>query len=273
MRLTTLARTFIAFASTVLLSSCLDYEEQEMVIHDDLSGEAVVKLTLPDVLLTKFSGVLDEFSKEKLEKRFDLVSGVTLAEYVMNSEKRRPELTLHVKFVSLKKLDEALAANPPAAMLAGRFEVTRDKGLTTIDRKLGTVTPKDGIGEGNYAMYVMRFESPIAHTNSGFEDGAHYTVRYRHKVDDVISQQPVLSNSIAKPFPWVWILLSLVVVGGGAYFGWQKFGTRKVIRVVPKEPETPVAPTPEPAPPPPDSPAPGPRRPGPPMPRRPGPPR
>jgi hypothetical protein len=226
MRLFTLARAVSAIATCVLLSSCLDYDE-ECWIHNDLSGEAVIKLTLPDALQSKFPTVEDEFTKEKLLKRFDLVSGVTLAESSVDTSKLRHVVTLHVKFVSLQKLDDALAANVPAGMLAGRWEVKRDKGIVTIDRKLGTVQPKGGIGPGCSAVYVIHFDSPLAHTNSGFYDGSHNTVRYRYKVDDIESNVQLQSNSLTKPMPWLAILISVLVIGGGAWFGWENFAKKK----------------------------------------------
>ncbi len=222
-----LTRALLAAASLILLSSCLDYEE-EMHIHDDLSGDATFKITLPDVLATKFAAVQDEFSEEKMRKRFDTLSGVKLADYSVNTTGRRPIVTALVKFTSLKKLHEAIQSLPPAAMLLGSIEVKQEKGITTIDRKLGTAVPKGDTGDENWAMYVTHFDSNLAHTNSGFYDGSHDTVRYRFKVDDILSQQPLMSNSLAKGFPWLLILICLAVLGGGSYFGWKKFGTRTV---------------------------------------------
>lgn len=226
MRLTSLVRAFAAIAASVMLSSCLDYEE-ECWIHNDLSGEAIIKITLPDALQSKFPSVEDEFTKDKLLKRFDTVSGVALADYAMDMDKLRHVVTMRVKFTSLQKLDDALAANAPAAMLCGRWEVKRDNGLVTIDRKLGTVQPKGGIGPGNAAMYVVHFDSPLAHTNSGFYDGSHNTVRYRYKVDDIEANPQLQSNSLAKPMPWIAILISAVVLIGGAWFGWENFAKKK----------------------------------------------
>lgn len=226
MRLTLLARAVSAIASCVLLSSCLDYEEESW-IHNDLSGEAIIKLTLPDALQSKFPTVEDEFTKEKLEKRFDTISGVKLAETSIDTSKLRHVVTLHVKFVSLQKLDDALAANVPAAMLAGHWEVNRDNGLVTINRKLGTVQPKSGIGPDNFATYVVHFDSALAHTNSGFYDGSHNTVRYRYKVSDIESNVQLQSNSLTKPLPWLAIIISVIVIGGGAWFGWENFAKKK----------------------------------------------
>ena len=226
MRLQTMSRAFLAILSCTLLSSCLDYDE-ECWIHNDLSGEAIIKITLPDALQSKFTTVEDEFTKEKILKRFDTVSGVALSQYSMDMEKLRHVVTLHVKFVSLQKLDDALAANVPAAMLAGRWEVKREDGKVTIDRKLGTVQPKDGIGPGNSAVYVMHFDSALPHTNSGFYDASHNTVRYRYKVEDIEAAPQLQSNSLAKPFPWLVIILSVLVIGGGAWFGWENMAKRK----------------------------------------------
>lgn len=226
MRSLNLARALAAIATSVLLSSCLDYEE-ECWIHNDLSGEAIIKITLPDALQSKFPSVEDEFTKEKIIKRFDTVGGVALADYAMDLDKLRHVVTMRVKFVSLQKLDDALAANPPAAMLAGRWEVKRENGVVTIDRKLGTVQPKGGIGPGNSAMYVVHFDKPLAHTNSGFYDGSHNTVRYRYKVDDIEAGTQLQSNSLAKPLPWLAIILSVLVLIGGAWFGWENFSKKK----------------------------------------------
>ncbi len=229
MTLMKLTRAFLAVASVVLLSSCLDYEE-EMHIHNDLSGDATIKVTLPDVLATKFASVQDEFSDEKIHKRFDTLSGVKLVDYSLNTTGRRPIATAVIKFSSLKKLHEAIQSQEPAALFLGSIEVKQEKGITTIDRKLGTVVPKGDTGDGNMAMYVTHFDSNLAHTNSGFYDGSHDTVRYRFKVDDILSQQPVMSNSLAKGFPWLLILICLAVLGGGSYFGWKMFGTRTVTK-------------------------------------------
>ena len=73
----------------------------------------------------------------------------------------------------------------------------------------------------------MHFDSALAHTNSGFFDGSHNTVRYRYKVDDIEANPQLQSNSLAKPLPWIAIILSVLVVGGGAWFGWQNIAKKK----------------------------------------------
>lgn len=113
-RLTTV---FSALAATMLLSSCLDYEE-DMVIHKDLSGEALVTINLPDSLVSKYDAIQAEFAPAKIQKRFEDLDGVTLVSYEVSAD-RKPVAKLKLKFKSIDKLNEAIAKNAPAAIVAG----------------------------------------------------------------------------------------------------------------------------------------------------------
>src|SRR3954471_12213128 len=72
--------TVLACACALSLSSCLDYDE-ELTIHNDLSGEVSVVLTLPDTLMAKYDQVGKELERSKIEKRLANVSGLHLAHY------------------------------------------------------------------------------------------------------------------------------------------------------------------------------------------------
>lgn len=199
-----------ALACSLVFTGCLDYDE-EMWIYNDLSGRATVHLTLPDPLKDDFAGVNEQFSQEKLQKRFDAASGVKLVSYELSEEKRRPDLKIEVQFSSLEALSKALEANPPAAALGGKFTITKEDGQLKITRQLGTVEPKGEIGTG-VAMYVMHFPEALAYTNTTLHDGAHDTVRYRYKLDEIFRLQPAFINSLPKQLPWKMIAL----IGGSA---------------------------------------------------------
>ena len=189
-----------ALACCFLFSGCLDYDE-EMWINSDLSGHATLHLTLPDPLKDSFAGVNEQFSQEKLQKRFDAASGVKLVSYELSEDKRRPELRIEVQFSSLEALSKAIEANDPAAALAGKFTIVKENGQLKITRQLGTVEPKGEIGEG-VAMYVMHFPQPLEYTNTTLHDGAHDTVRYRYKLEEIFRNSPALINTLPKTLPW-----------------------------------------------------------------------
>ena len=262
----------LAVAALFSLSSCLDYEE-DMIVNDDLSGQVLVTLTLPDTLVSKYEKLGAELEQAKIEKRLESVSGVSLASY-QTTGGRQPKITMLIKFSSLDKLSEAVAANPPAAVFAGRYTVSRENGLTKIERKLGVGDLGKDIPEFNAAIYKTHFNGTIAGTNSGFYNGFGQDVRYRYKLADLLAQQPIQTTTLSKSFPWMLILGGLVVIAAVAWYGWEYFGKKK--------PGTSPAPAPRPQPPagggapgasssPSATPA-APRRPGPPQPRRPGPP-
>lgn len=259
-RLFTAALAVVAMCS---LSSCLDYDE-DMIINADLSGQVLVTLTLPDTLMSKYEKLGAELEQAKIEKRLESVSGVSLASY-QNTGGRQPKITMLIKFSSLDKLSEAVAANPPAAVFAGQYTVSRENGLTKIERKLGVGDLGKDVPEFNAAIYKTHFNGTIAGTNSGFYNGFGQDVRYRYKLSDLIAQQPIQTTTLSKSFPWMLILGGLAVIAAIAWYGWEHFGKKK------------PSPRPMPAPSPagsqggsaPSTPA-APRRPGPQQPRHPG---
>lgn len=221
----------LAIVSVLFLSGCLGYEE-EMKINNDLSGEAVIKVLLPDILDSKLSAVGDAFSEAALRKRFDLVSGVSLVSYEQKSETRRPEVNVKIKFSSLDALSKAAEANPPAAMLLGKFVITSDeKGGKRITRTLGTQTPKGDIKEDSYAQYVMHFGKPLGYTNSTRFDGANDTVRFRYKMDTLPSSAPEIIVVLPKPNILMWLAICF---GGLAFLTllvWQIYGQKRQVKL------------------------------------------
>ncbi|HEY2574456.1 MAG TPA: hypothetical protein VGH65_10310 [Verrucomicrobiaceae bacterium] len=217
-----LRRCIAALACGVLLSSCLEGYDEEMVIYSDLSGRAVVKVNLPDAVLSKFDSVRDEFEPKKIQKRFASLSGVTLERYSL-TEGRFAEATFEVSFSSLEKLNAAAAANQPAPMLVGEFVVTKDAdGRTIVERKLGLGTATADLPADKYANYKMHFQEPVvvARTDSGFKDASHNDVRYRWKLADISIQKPTMVNKLAKPLPWAWILSGAAALLFGSWIVW-----------------------------------------------------
>jgi hypothetical protein len=249
----------LALAGALSLSSCLDYDE-ELTIHRDLSGEARVTITLPDAILGKYESAASEMDKAKIEKRLESVSGVTLASYE-KSEGRQPKVKLLIRFTSLEKLNDAIAANPPAAIYAGKFSILKQGGVITIDRKLGVGKVEGSLPESNSAFYKTHFDGEIKATNSTRYDSASGDVRYSYQLSEILARQPTQSVTVAKSWPWLLILGCLAAIGGAGWFGWEQFGKRKqaASRMVPPPPGPASVPdgTPGPG-------RPGPRRPGPP---------
>ena len=256
-----------AILSCFGLSSCLELYTEEMVIHPDLSGEAVVTVKLPDTLISKFDAVQDEFAPAKIKKRFDAASGVTLKSYSI-SEGRHPEAVFRVSFSSLEKLSAAAAANSPAQLLIGEFKISTDEdGKRRIERQLGKGKPTAELPADGYANYKIHFDQPmeVVGTNSEYKDTSHGDVRYRWPIATIAEQQPLIVNRTSKALPWLIILISLAVLLLATWIGWLKFG--QIQRKKKLAASMPVAPphgAPMPAAPQ------GPQRPGPP--RRPGPP-
>lgn len=245
----------LPLVAALLLSSCLDYNE-EMTLHSDLSGEATVTITLPGALMSKYDNVNSAFDKDKIEKRFASASGVSLLSYD-KTEGRQPVVTLRIKFSSLEKLDEAISANPPAAAVAGRFTVTREGSLTKIERKLGMGDLGSDLPEYNEIKFKTHYDAEITNTNSPQYNSPASDIRYRYRLTEMLAVQPTQLTVLAQGLPWKVILLSLAIIGGGAWYGYQYFGKKKPGPVsVPPSPESP--------------PAGAPPRPGPAQPRRPG---
>lgn len=236
----------LAAASLLSLTSCLDYEE-DMIVHNDLSGQVLVTLTLPDTLSGKYEKLGIELEKAKIEKRLEKTSGVSLERYESTGG-RQPKITLLFKFTSLEKLSEAIAANPPAAIWGGRFLVTKEANLTKIDRQLGAGDAGGDLPAFNSATYKAHYDGTISGTNSGFYNQHGHDVRFRYKLTDMLSIQPLQTVTLSKSWPWMLILGGLAAVAFAAWYGWEQFGK--------KRPAAPYAGAPQ--------------RPGPP--RRPGPP-
>lgn len=222
-----LSSVFAALAATMLLSSCLDYEEA-LVFHKDLSGEAVVTIGLPNSLVSKYDPVHAEFAPAKMQKRFDDLDGVTLESYEVSAD-QKPVAKLKLKFKSIEKLNEAIAKNPPASIVAGVFTVKKEGDKTTIERKLGQGETKVDLGDFNNVLYTTHFDGTIGGTNSGLYNSHGQDVRYRYKLTDLVSQKPLQSTTIVNPKPWAIILLCIVVLAGAAYYGWKLLGKKKVV--------------------------------------------
>lgn len=265
------------------MTSCIDYEE-ELTIHKDLSGEALLTITLPDALLPKYASVQSAFSQEAITKKFDAMSGVKL-EYFSKSTDRKPVIKMRVSFSSLEKLNDAIAANPPASLLGGQFTITKEEGKTRIVRKLGQGQELNDLPQSNNVQYKIHFDGTIASTNSGFYNQMASDVRYRWTLAELLAQKPEQVNVLTKSLPWMWILVSIAVVGGAAYYGWKLTGKKRVlVNPAPLYPAPGAAPAPPagqvpppaappsapPQAPPPAGGPPRPSRPGPPQPRRPG---
>lgn len=255
-------------ASLLSLSSCLDYDE-DMIVHNDLSGQVLVTLTLPDTLASKYEKLSKELEQASIEKRLDKVSGVSLANYETTGG-RQPKITMLFKFTSLEKLSEAIAANPPAAIWGGQFLVTKEADLTKIDRKLGVGDAGSGLPPFNRAMYKTHYDGTITATNSPQYNQHGHDVRYLYDLTKMLSIQPLQSVTLSKGWPWMLILGGLAAIAGAAWYGWEQFGKKKPAPSggAPRIPVRPPAPSPAPE----GTPAPPapPQRPGPP--RRPGPP-
>jgi hypothetical protein len=217
-----------ALCSTLLLTSCLDYEE-ELTIHKDLSGEALVTINLPDTLVSKYDAVHSEFTQAKMQQRFDSLSGVKLTGFEL-TEGRKPVLKMQVNFTSLDKLNEAIAANKPASLLLGQFTITKENGQTKIERKLGTGSATSPIASNSYAIYATRYEGSIFSTHNGIYNAGDSTVRFRSSVENLAATQPVLEAVLVKPFPWGITIGALLVVGGLGWYGWQEFQKKKTKR-------------------------------------------
>lgn len=223
---------FISFFALLLvacsLSSCIDYEE-DLTVHDDLSGEATVKLTLPDMLIDKYASVQEDFKEANLQKRFKGLDGVRLAGYAIK-EGRKPEIELYVKFDSLEQLSKAAEANPPASILVGKFEITKELGKNIVKRRLGEGEAPIKIQDNNHAIYKCHFDGSIAGTDSGFFNFHGKDVRYRYQLQELMVQQPTQMNTLRPAIPWPWIGLSAVVIIGAIWAGWKMFG-KKMVRV------------------------------------------
>ncbi len=292
-------------AACLMLCSCLDYEE-EMTLNKDLSGEVKVVLTLPDTLLPKYESVGASFEEAAIRKRFDTLSGVSLVSY-HKSDDRKPKVTLFIKFTSLEKLNDAIAANKPASLLGGKFTISKVEGGTLVERKVGEGDPLNDLPEHNYVQYKTHYEGAVSKTNTESFDKAHNDIRYRYSLIELLANPKVQTTELTSTLPWKWILISLAVLGGAAYYGWEALGKKKRVQVkpapthaqesveVPAAPAAPAtkpgpapatkpgpapktAPTAPPAAPPKAGPAPAPAPPtrpgpgGPPRPQRPGPP-
>jgi hypothetical protein len=220
------APAVFAGACVCLLSACLENYEEDMVINADLSGRVVVRVKLPDVLLTKFDAVRAEFAPKNVEKRFDAASGVSLKSYTL-TEERFPQATFDVAFSSLDKLSAAAAANPPVQMLVGAFSVkTADGGRTVIERKLGRGKATAELPADKFAQFKMHFQLPveILSTDSGFKDTSQNDVRYRWSLADIAAQKPVMLNAVETPTQWLWILGGVGGLLVVAWLGWLAFG-------------------------------------------------
>lgn len=223
---------FISFALLVLiacsLSSCIDYEE-DLTVHEDLSGEATVKLTLPDMLIEKYAPLLEDFKEANLQKRFKALDGVKLAGYAIK-EGRRPEIELYVKFDSLEQLSKAAEANPPASILVGKFDITKELGKIIVKRKLGEGEAPLKLQDNNHIIYKCHFDGSIAGTDSGFFNFHGKDVRYRYQLKELLAQKPSQVNTLRPAIPWPWIGLSAAILIGAVWAGWKMFG-KKLVRV------------------------------------------
>jgi hypothetical protein len=219
--------TALALASALSLSSCLDYDE-ELTIHEDLSGEASVILTLPDTLIGKFEQVGPALEKAKIEKRLEKAPGVQLVQY-QRTEGRQPTIKMVFKFTSLDKLSDAIAANPPASIWAGKFTVTKENGLVKIDRKLGVGDAGVAMPDYNRVLYKTHFDGKIVATNSPQYNSPAKDVRYRYALSELLARQPTQSTSVAKGWPWMLILGCLAAIAAAAWFGWEYFGKKKPV--------------------------------------------
>lgn len=201
-----------------------------MVIYSNLSGRAIVKVRLPDSVVSQFDSVQAEFSRQKIEERFASLSGVSLKNYSL-SEGRHPEATFEIAFTSLEKLSAAAAANPPAQMLVGEFVVKKDEeGRTVVERNLGKGTATMELPSDKFAQFKIHFQSPVelSNTDSGFKDGSHNDVRYRWSLSDIDRKRPSMINKLVKPFPWVYIVggaVALLILGR---ILWPVFMKKKV---------------------------------------------
>ena len=221
----------LAATCLLLLSSCLDYDE-DMTIHKDLSGEVFASITLPDSLISSYMKISPEFEEAKLRARFDAMSGVSLVSYSKSTD-RRPVVKLHIKFTSLEKLNEAIAANKPAAILGGQFTITKEDGKTRIVRKLGVGDPLNDLPQSNWIQYKTHFDGKIAGTNSGFYDQANSDVRYRYKLTELLANLPTQETTLARATPWMWIFICLVVIAAAAYYGWKLTGKKVIVQPKP----------------------------------------
>jgi hypothetical protein len=190
-----------SLTALLLLSSCVDYEE-ELTIHENFSGEARITLTLPDTLVGKFPEAAQEVTAAKIKAHLDKVSGVRLISHEFR-QGRKPVVKMLVGFDSLDAWNEAVALQPQAAVLAGKFSRQKTEKGMQIERQLGGgMAVPEGMPEFNYVNYTIRLKSQILSTNSPQFNSHGNEVRYRYPLIQLMEKQPLQSITVEHHLPW-----------------------------------------------------------------------
>ncbi|TLD71769.1 hypothetical protein FEM03_06425 [Phragmitibacter flavus] len=198
-----------SLAAVLLLSGCLDYEE-EMTIKENLSGEARITLTLPDSLVGKFSEVQGQVTAAKIKEHLDKVSGVRLLSHELR-QGRQPVVKMVLSFDSLEAWNEAVALHPQAVVLAGKFTKEKTEKGMVIERQLGGgMALPNGLPDFNFVNYTTKYASPIVATNSRQLNAHGNEVRYRYQLSELMQQQPMMSTTVEHHLPWLMLVAGSV---------------------------------------------------------------
>jgi hypothetical protein len=228
-------------ATTLLLSSCLDYEE-EMWLEHDLSGRVMMTVAVSGTLADLSEAGTDQLTLEKLRQMIASTEGLSVESADSFRENGKQVSRITIQFEDVRRLGWLAASSKEPAWVIGVIAVEEKEGQTTLRRTLGPFTTEaagtsrqqsaltrgfSGLLLGSYSLtYKLHLPEEPVSADSMQIDRKNKTVRWRFPLGQLVSGTGTMSVNWESGGSRVWWGL-LLMLAGGAVFGWWRWQTAK----------------------------------------------
>jgi hypothetical protein len=223
----------------LLLSSCLDYEE-EMWLENDLSGRVTMTVMVSDTLANFAEAGTDQLTMEKVRQMIAGTDGLEVEETKSFRENGKQVSRVTIHFEDIHRLSWLASSSKEPAWVIGAIEVEKKDGRVKLKRTLGPFTTEatggsrqqnalargfSGLLLGTYSLtYTLHLPGEPLNADSMQVNRKNNTVRWRFPLGQLATSTATMSTEWEADEgggAWWWLL---VLSGGGAmgWWGWQR---------------------------------------------------
>ncbi|WP_395746293.1 hypothetical protein [Prosthecobacter sp.] len=226
----------------LLLSSCLDYEE-EMWLEDDLSGKVTMTVMVSDTLANFAEAGSDQLSIEKVRQMIAGTEGLEVEETKSFRENGKQVSQVTIRFEDVRRLTWLATSSKEPAWVIGTIDVEKKDGRMKLRRTLGPFTTEatsgsrqqnalargfSGLLLGSYSLtYTLHLPHEPLNADSMQVSRKSNTVRWRFPLGQLATSTGTMSTEWEAGgggSAWVW---ALMILSGGGAFGWWKWQRRQ----------------------------------------------
>ena len=223
---------------SILMSSCLDYEE-EMWVNPDLSGRVSMKISVPEEIVRGNTGLERDLTENGLRDELEKIPGVKLESFQSFREAGKVIANAKITFEDVEQLTryEQGVAESTAASMLGSIKVTEEGRKVKFERTLNTMPKarndefaKDFLTKSlssllfskNYISYKIHVPSAIITANSQHIDGEEQIVEWKYTLSQAMREPPEMLVEWKKPFPFLMVFVVILTGAASVAFIWWR---------------------------------------------------